>query len=66
MRLIEGHLVDIAASGFRARHSCQSLTSGQDVSFARRGARGRARVMWTRISGDTVESGFLVLPADGR
>jgi hypothetical protein len=66
MALIEGRLVDVAASGFRARHSCQALTSGQEVSFARRGARGRARVMWTRIAGGTVESGFLVLPGDER
>ncbi|HEY3444628.1 MAG TPA: hypothetical protein VGK29_28010 [Paludibaculum sp.] len=37
------------------------LLTGQDVEFEHSAARGRARVMWTRILGSNVESGFLIL-----
>jgi len=60
LRDIQGRLVDVSASGFRMAHDCSALTAGQYVTFAHVEARGRARVVWTRILDDTVESGFLV------
>jgi|ERR1035441_2764740 hypothetical protein len=57
-----GQMLDISGGGFRARHSFQSLVSGHIVEFAYRSQKGRARVVWTRILGDLVESGFLILP----
>ena len=63
---ISGRLVDAAESGFRARHDSPRLTPGDVVAFAFPGpdgaAEGRARVVWTRILGEHVESGFLILP----
>ncbi len=58
---IEGDLVDISLHGFRAAHAFAGLTAGQEVVFEHAEAHGRARVMWTRILGASVESGFLVL-----
>ena len=59
---IPGEMVDINGSGFRARHSFQALGSGRIVEFAYGSVQGRARVVWTRILSDHVESGFLILP----
>lgn len=58
---IEGALVDISRHGFRASHQYTGLLTGQEVDFDHPAARGRARVMWTRILGSNVESGFLIL-----
>jgi|SRR5882672_4944070 len=55
-------LLDRSARGFRAQHSCSQLTCGQIVEFRLMAAKGIARVVWTRIQGDSVESGFLILP----
>ena len=44
------------------RHSHQPLGSGHIVEFAYGSVKGRARVVWTRILSDHVESGFLILP----
>jgi len=59
---IRGKLLDRSASGFRAEHDCPELTSGQVVRFRLTpSAKGRARVVWTRILEGRVETGFLVL-----
>jgi CelD/BcsL family acetyltransferase involved in cellulose biosynthesis len=58
---IRAHLVDISASGFRASHQHQDLRHGQVVEFRHPVAAGRARVMWNRIAGGKVETGFLVI-----
>jgi hypothetical protein len=58
---IDGTLMDVSANGFRMAHDCASLRSGQVVEFAHPEAKGRARVMWNRIMGGGVESGFLVV-----
>ena len=58
---IPGEMLDINSSGFRARHSFPTLVSGHIVEFAYESLEGRARVVWTRILGDKVESGFLIL-----
>lgn len=59
--VLVGRLVDVSDSGFRCRHDCVSLSSGETVrfSFARR--EGEARVVWTRILEGAVESGFAVI-----
>ena len=59
---ISGRLVDISATGFRAAHTETALSPGEIVEFDWTSAHGRARVVWTRIMGDSVESGFLILP----
>ena len=59
---IPGQMLDINSGGFRVRHSFQALVSGHIVEFAYGRQRGRARVVWTRILGDQVESGFMILP----
>jgi hypothetical protein len=59
-RDIQGRLVDVSTSGFRMAHDCAALTAGQYVVFAHVEATGRARVVWTRILDETVESGFVV------
>src|ERR1700692_519574 len=58
---ITGRLLDVAASGFRVQHESRSLVSGLAVHFEFRGAQGLAQIMWTRILGNRVESGFRIL-----
>ncbi|MGH9665977.1 MAG: hypothetical protein ACRD9L_16245 [Bryobacteraceae bacterium] len=58
---IEGRLIDVSAGGFRATHNFASLGSGQLVRFRHLAAGGKARVIWNRIVGRKVETGFLVL-----
>jgi hypothetical protein len=61
---VKGDLLDVSAHGFRAVHHCRSLTSGQILTFEHAHDRGRARVVWTRIAGERVESGFCYLPSE--
>jgi hypothetical protein len=61
---VSGQLMDIAKSGFRAQHRSPALLPGHIVEFEFAGVNGRARVVWTRILGEHVESGFLILPGD--
>jgi hypothetical protein len=58
---IVGRLIDVSQSGFRMEHRCASLSTGQMVEFSHAEAAGHARVMWKRIMGERVESGFLVV-----
>ncbi len=60
---VRGRLIDRSASGFRAEHDCAELTSGQVVRFRLAASfKGKARVVWTRIQADRVETGFTILP----
>jgi len=59
-RDIQGRLMDVSPNGFRMAHECTALTAGQYVNFAHVEARGRARVVWTRILAEAVESGFVL------
>jgi hypothetical protein len=63
---IPGHLLDIAESGFRAQHGSPTLRPGAIIEFELPGVKGRARVVWTRILGEHVESGFLIVAKDAR
>lgn len=58
---ITGRLLDYSVSGFRAAHEYAELHTGQVVEFRHFVAVGKARVMWNRISGDKVETGFLII-----
>ena len=59
---VHAQMLDINSGGFRARHTFQALVSGHIVKYAYGRQRGRARVVWTRILGDQLESGFMILP----
>lgn len=58
---IDGRLIDVSAGGFRMKHDCQSLHSGQLVEFAHIESKGRAQVIWNRILAGGVETGFRVV-----
>jgi hypothetical protein len=58
---VPGHLIDVAKSSFRARHNAPTLRPSHIVEFELAGVSGHARVVWTRVLGDQVESGFLIL-----
>ena len=58
---ITGQLMDYSKSGFRAVHAYAALHTGQVVEFQHAVADGKARVMWNRIAGDRVETGFFVI-----
>jgi hypothetical protein len=60
-----GQLMDIAKTGFRARHNRFALGSGELVDFEFDGHRGLARTMWTRIVDDHVETGFRICHETG-
>jgi hypothetical protein len=58
---VRGRLLDISSHGFRAAHTCSSLTPGQEVRFQHHDGGGSARVMWIRVLSTRVETGFLLL-----
>lgn len=58
---VHARIVDQSPSGFRAEHGCAELSSGAEVAFRYCSVSGRARVVWTRILGPVLESGFFVL-----
>lgn len=58
---VRAQLVDYSKSGFRAVHEYSALSTGQEVRFQRLVAWGRARVVWNRILGERVETGFVLL-----
>ncbi len=60
-REILGRLMDISSNGFRAVHTHAALTKGEVVRFEHPNAKGRARVIWNRITAETIETGFLIL-----
>jgi hypothetical protein len=57
----EARLMDISASGFRARHANAELRSGQECDFTLPGTRGRAKVVWNRTTPEFIETGFFIL-----
>ena len=59
--MVEASLIDTSVHGFRASHTHVRLETGQEVYFECGDVEGRARVIWTRIMGGQVQSGFLVL-----
>lgn len=58
---IHGSLLDVSTDGFRAAHQHTALCTGQQVTFHHAFTEGSAEVVWNRVLGDRVESGFLIL-----
>lgn len=58
---VVAQLIDTSSSGFRAAHSLAVLAPGREVCFRHSLASGTARAMWTRIEGNSIQSGFLIL-----
>ena len=59
-----GRLVDVSPGGFRVRHGRFALTAGELVAFEFEQQSGLAKVMWTRIVGQQVETGFRLCEED--
>ena len=60
---VRAKLIDRSNTGFRAEHDSSELACGQMVEFQFPASAKRvARVVWTRIAGGRVETGFLILP----
>lgn len=59
--VFEAELVDMSPGGFRVAHHQPSLERGTDVSYRHDKAAGKARVMWNRLAGGRVETGFRIL-----
>lgn len=60
MGRIDGELVDVSASGFRAAVGAGMLSAGEEVGFESGESNGVAVVMWSRIVGGRQECGFLI------
>jgi hypothetical protein len=58
---IRGELMDVSESGFRASYRSAPFETGQVIEFEHQGRSGGARVMWNRIDGGSVQTGFLIL-----
>lgn len=58
---VTAQLLDYSKSGFRAVHAYSALSAGQVVQFQRLLAWGKARVVWNRILGEKVETGFVLI-----
>jgi hypothetical protein len=58
---IRGRLADVSHSGFRAVHKDKTLCPGGQFNFRHAFAEGLAQLIWNRIVGDHVESGFRIL-----
>lgn len=57
-----GRLLDLSVDGFRVSHCLTQLCPGQQVRFRHARGQGQALVVWNRILGPQVESGFRILP----
>ena len=57
----DGRLLDLSVSGFRVSHAFALLCPGQQVHFRHARGTGEARVVWNRILGLKVESGFFIV-----
>lgn len=61
---IPGHFIDESETGFRARHRNLAITGNQEVVFRTSTRSGKARVIWNRILGEEVETGFVITESD--
>jgi hypothetical protein len=58
---LPAHLLDASVRGFRAFHHFAALVTGQEIRYRRGNRQGRARVVWTRVLPDHVETGFVIV-----
>jgi hypothetical protein len=61
---VRAELIEVSDRGFRAAHDSKLLAPGLEVHYARTGASGRARVIWTHVLDGRSVSGFLILPVE--
>lgn len=59
---VKGKLMDQSSDGFRVAHNYCNFECGQEVCYHHGLTRGRAKVVWNRIFGERVETGFLIVP----
>lgn len=57
---VRGSLSDISDEGFRMTHHCMELGAGEKIKFSHPYGQGWAIVIWTRVAGENVETGFLL------
>jgi hypothetical protein len=57
---VSGKLIDVSTGGFRAAHGCSAIRAGMDIEFSYAARSGKARVAWNRVTGDAIESGFVL------
>jgi hypothetical protein len=55
-----GRLMDVSETGFRVHHDRFTLGSGELLSFEFSDRSGLACVVWNRIAGKQVETGFRI------
>ena len=58
---VAGTLLDVSESGFRAVHRHLTLSTGTVVRFEHTFKAGRAKVVWNRVLGGEIQSGFSIL-----
>lgn len=58
---LEVDLLDVSASGFRAKHRQGVLPLGAKAAFRHSEAAGKAQVVWNWVFPDRVETGFVIL-----
>ena len=58
---VPGELRDTSVSGLRVEHQYTDVRSGQFVRILSDGDERMARVMWNRRSGNSVESGLMLV-----
>ena len=57
---INAQLLDISASGFRAKHMYPALQNGMIIHVRIEEVESSAIVVWNRIMDDCVETGFIL------
>jgi hypothetical protein len=58
---VEGELIEVSKTGFRASHASKGLNPGLEIEYRHDGHSGRARVIWTHVQEGNRVSGFLIL-----
>jgi hypothetical protein len=61
--VLEGSLMELSGEGFRFSHTEKDLRSGERILAAFPWARVEAKVIWTLMVGDRIESGCMFLAA---
>src|SRR5712691_8897081 len=57
--VISAFLMNLSESGFCASYTSKELSPGREVAFCHDGGLGVAKVVWTRVLGQEVQSGFV-------
>lgn len=60
---MQGRLIDVSETGFRAAHGDALLVRGQEIFFEHEKGQGKARAIWNRILDGEIQTGFLIVSA---